>query len=132
MNYEVVAGADDGEEVERAPELLFVHGGPFVRFPPQDLDGDGPREPRRCGCELGRSGDWAARVVDPIAQRLLGPSVLWAASTRPSMRREASYVQKQSLYLFTESIRHDTPPSPCVPPGPSAPSSSLLSESVRV
>jgi hypothetical protein len=79
-------------------------------------DGDGPREPRRCGCELGRSGDWAARVVDPIAQRLLGPSVLWAASTRPSMRREASYVQKQSLYLFTESIRHDTPPPPACRP----------------
>jgi hypothetical protein len=86
MNYEVVAGADDGEEVERAPELLFVHGGPFVRFPPQDLDGDGPREPRRCGCEpaeLGRSGEEGSPrfVLGRTSCRSNCPSL-----TRPSIR----------------------------------------------
>jgi hypothetical protein len=26
MDYAVVAGSDDGEEIEHAPELLLVHG----------------------------------------------------------------------------------------------------------
>jgi hypothetical protein len=33
MDYAVVAGSDDGEEIEHAPELLLVHGDEHAAAP---------------------------------------------------------------------------------------------------